>query len=296
MRLLFILLPLVAFAGRPAEVPSTLGAQERGVTIPMIDFGGRPVVELLINGKGPFPFVLDTGAVRTVINSELARELQLPQMESDADRRHGTATVLIADVRLDGIAFRNVPALSTPSTRQLLKGPGAPVGVLPVSIFAGQLVTLDYPRKSISIQRGALPPADREVIFEYGPEQQFPEVPITIGGREIRVILDTGSGYGLMLPTRFATQLALTSPPARSGTAKTHSGEYPIDRGRVDGRVRLGRYDIDPTVLFTDVRAWLSAEPRGLLGYGVLKDFVVVLDTASRRIRLERPREASISR
>ena len=44
----------------------------------MQDMGGRPVVDLKINGKGPYRFVLDTGATATVIGEELSRELSLP--------------------------------------------------------------------------------------------------------------------------------------------------------------------------------------------------------------------------
>ncbi len=33
----------------------------------MLDLGGRPMVEVKINGKGPFPFILGTGATHTAI-------------------------------------------------------------------------------------------------------------------------------------------------------------------------------------------------------------------------------------
>src|SRR4051794_5882279 len=53
------------------EVPA------KGAAVPMLDIGGRPVVEVKINGKGPFPFILDTGATDTVIDSDLNEELSL---------------------------------------------------------------------------------------------------------------------------------------------------------------------------------------------------------------------------
>ena len=46
-----------------------------GDSVPMLDFGGRPVVEVMINGKGPYRFILDTGATVNVIDSSIATEI-----------------------------------------------------------------------------------------------------------------------------------------------------------------------------------------------------------------------------
>jgi beta-lactamase superfamily II metal-dependent hydrolase len=34
-------------------------------TVPMLDVGGGPMVDVRINGKGPYPLILDTGATDT---------------------------------------------------------------------------------------------------------------------------------------------------------------------------------------------------------------------------------------
>ncbi len=47
-------------AGPQAPAPANIEVPQNGVTIPMQDMGGRPVVELKINGKGPYRFILDT--------------------------------------------------------------------------------------------------------------------------------------------------------------------------------------------------------------------------------------------
>ena len=51
------------------EVPS------HGASMPMLDIGGRPMVEVRINGRGPYPFIFDTGATTSVIDSGLCAEL-----------------------------------------------------------------------------------------------------------------------------------------------------------------------------------------------------------------------------
>ena len=47
------------------------------VSLPLTFFGNRPVVEVMLEGKGPFAFIVDTGAGGTVVAQDLATELHL---------------------------------------------------------------------------------------------------------------------------------------------------------------------------------------------------------------------------
>ena len=43
--------------------PEKVEVPVAGVTVPLMgDVGGRPLVDVTINGNGPYPFILDTGA------------------------------------------------------------------------------------------------------------------------------------------------------------------------------------------------------------------------------------------
>ena len=68
----------VAAAPQHAEGPPRveLGAEE--VKVPLEFVGGRPVVAVKLNGKGPYRMYLDTGASGSVLSDKLARELKLP--------------------------------------------------------------------------------------------------------------------------------------------------------------------------------------------------------------------------
>ena len=44
-----------------APPPEGMELKEAQVVVPMESFGGRPVVSLRLDGKGPYKFVLDTG-------------------------------------------------------------------------------------------------------------------------------------------------------------------------------------------------------------------------------------------
>ena len=272
----------------PPPPPSAV-VPEAGTTIPMLDFGGRPVISLMIGGHGPYRFILDTGAGVTVIADDLARELALgpPPGMKVMSANGGPAPVIvivpeasIAETKLEGITAVAAPL------HAMFKEADAPRGVLSAASFPGYLLTLDYPNKRVSIRKGALGQADSKTIFQYGQDDDLPTVPIRIAGHDWHVHLDSGSGYGLMLPTRFLKELPLSSEPVETGKARTPGGEFPISRATVAGDLELGSYKIHlDQVAFSDVRPG-HAPGIGNIGYEVLHRFVVTLDSQNRRIKL----------
>jgi hypothetical protein len=274
-----------------SPMPVAVEVPAAGVTLPMQDVGGRPVVEVRINGKGPYRFILDTGASMTVIDSELKNELKLkavPGMRAAAPG-HGPAPEIVSvdALRVGGATLKGVTVALMPLGK-LLTGEQRPRGVLSASVFPGHLVTFDFPGRKIVLKKGALAASDTSTTLAYGTDDLLPTLPLTIAGRETRVQLDTGSGYGLMLPTRFLEELPLASKPEPGGTARVHNGEAPITKARVDGPIALGPYALElPDVSFADVKA-LYGPPRGNIGYQVLREFVVTLDSRNRLVRLVR--------
>jgi len=271
-------------------VPARIKIPGDSVTVPMQDMGGRPVVELKINGKGPYRFVLDTGAVTTVVSDELSHELSLtpPAGVQVASVGGGPAPaiVLIHDVRIGDAVLEDMIAAAMP-LGGLLKGENAPRGVLSAACFPGYLLTYDYPAKQILIKKGALASADSKSIFQYTEDQVLPTVPVRIAGHDTQVHLDTGSAFGLTLPVKFLAELPLASQPKEAGSVRTGGGEFPVSIARVNGAIELGKYKLGlDEVRFSDARPG-PGPAVGNIGYGVLRDFVVTLDSKNQRIRLD---------
>ncbi len=272
-----------------APAPSIVEVPPAGVTLPMQDFGGRPVVEVRINGKGPYLFILDTGANITVVDQKLAQELSLDPAEGvRADSGGGGAApkiVTVNTLNLEGATIGGFMAAVMPLS-DLLKTDGAPRGVLSASNFPGHLVIFDYPKRLITIKKGALAAADARTIFQYPDDGDLPSVPIRIAGQATRVHLDTGSASTLTLPRRFLGELPLKSQPKEAGNARLLGGNSPISSVAVDGALEIGIYKIElPEVFFSDMRLGGKIGP-GVLGYGVLNDFVVTLDSKNRLVQM----------
>jgi hypothetical protein len=276
--------------GPQIPVPAHITMPEEGVIVPMQDMGGRPMIEIMINGEGPYRFILDTGAVATVVSEDLGRELSLSAPEgmrvASASGGPPPAIVMIHDIRIGQAVLEGLIAAIRP-LGGLLSGENPPRGILSAASFPGYLLTFDYPRKRISIKKGALEAADSKTSFQYSEDQILPTVPVRIAGHNTEVHLDTGSGYGLTLPTKFMTELPLASQPKEVGRARTGGGEFPVSVAQVEGAIELGQYKLDISqVSFSDARPG-PGPAVGNIGYEVLRHFVVTLDSKNRRIRIE---------
>jgi len=262
-----------------ADANPRLELPPEGASMPMLDIGGRPVVEVKISGKGPFPFILDTGATQTIIDPDLSEELA-----SSGDHNP------IKELTFGPVKATGVEALVLPVTAMFGKIDKPPRGALSAQSFPGYLLRFDYPGKKITLRKGALPDSDGRRIFAYGADDPLPVVPLKVGGEEVKVYLDTGAPFALALPTKYKDQLRLAVPAVEKGKAISHSGEFPIFKGTVDGDIEIGEFKLSSRDLaFTDVALHPGAAPRGQLGYAALRDFVVTLDSANRRVQFARP-------
>ena len=276
-------------AGPQIPVPARIEVPPNGITLAMSDMGGRPVIEVKINGKGPYRFVLDTGATITIVSDELAKELSLvaPAGMQVAPVGGGPppAIVMIREVRVGDATLRGTIAAVRPLSG-LLKGENPPQGVLSAASFPGYLLTFNFPENRILVKQGALDASDSKSIFQYTEDQVLPTVPIRIADHDTFVHLDTGSAFGLTLPVKFLNELPLASAPEDDGIARTGAGEFPVSIARVKGAIELGKFKLDlGKVRFSDVRPG-PGPALGDIGYEVLRYFVVTLDSTNRRIKL----------
>ncbi|HEU0209526.1 MAG TPA: aspartyl protease family protein [Candidatus Udaeobacter sp.] len=272
---LFLSTSLVLAQGHPATSSTEdVSVPAAGESVPMLDFGGRPVVEVMINNKGPYRFILDTGASVTAIDTSVAADLSL----DDAPK--------VQELRIGNVVVHNLAAFVNPISQMLGSG-DVPRGVLSASAFPGSLVSFDYSRKQITFRKGTLPEPNDKQTFNYDPAD-LPSVPVTVAGREITVHLDTGAPYTLALPTKYMKEIPLSHPAEQKGHAKTHVGLLPIYVATLDGDISIGDFKLPTHELrFTDVVPFGSAEPKGQFGAEGLQNFVLTLDSLNHRVRFE---------
>ncbi|HEX9954034.1 MAG TPA: retroviral-like aspartic protease family protein [Allosphingosinicella sp.] len=278
-----------------AQQAAPAAAEEPVVLDYLADRNERMTVPVSIDGRGPYNFVVDTGAERTVIARELADDLALGA--GPRARVHSMSevsdieTVLIPRLEVAGKNVKRVEA-PTLSRRNL----GAE-GMLGVDSLKSKRVMFDFVRQQMSIT----PARKREEKWAQGAivvtgRRHFGQlvlVDASVDGQKVWVILDTGSevtiangalrrqleAKGKMRPTKPIEVTSVTG------------GRINADQSVVQ-RIKVGGMDIkDMPIAFADVHPFrklkLTDRAALLLGMDALRLFDrVSVDFSSRKVRM----------
>ena len=257
-------------------------AQEIVATTPMELQHNRPVVQVTINGKGPFHFVVDTGTGGdAVVSAELIEKLSLPTVGEDevgdptGANRHKVRAVGVRLLEFGGVQFKDVRA-----TQLVEIHPGMEIdGILGFTLFRDYLLTIDFPAKQVRLERGSLPDADGNEIVAFRMPDSVPVIELNVAGKPVDAHVDTG-GMGLSLPEKFAAGLVLASAPEVIGRGRTVSSDFEIKAAVLTADIRLGGYTfVKPFVEINPVF------PIANLGAIPLRHFAVTFDQRKAVVR-----------
>ena len=198
MRASLILLPIL-LAAAPAPpigaLPDRLAASGQTNDLHFSnDDNGRMTVPVMVGGRGPYRFLVDTGAERTVVSLELADHLNLV-----AGKRATMHSVLgqsdVATVDIPALEVSNRSAAVAGAPTLLSDNIGAD-GILGVDMLKAQRVELDFKRRIMGIS----PSAAREsldgeeiVVVARRRHGRLLFTDATVDGRGVVVVIDTGS-------------------------------------------------------------------------------------------------------
>lgn len=259
------------------------------------DLESRLTVPVTINGGGPYHFVVDTGAERTVISRELADRLTL--VASDPV----TVLSITGTERVDTAI---VPELKLTSSRSRLEDLRAPIlseynlgasGMLGIDSLQTKRVVMDFHAMRMSISdapRAALVDNDEIVVTARRKLGQLILVDAEADGQKISVIIDTGSAVSIGNPhlRRRLAQRGLLGLSKPIMITSVTGGQTPADYTQVD-KIRIGAVTmVDMPIAFADPKIFhrlgLDRKPALLLGMDALRLFDrVSIDFANRNVR-----------
>lgn len=267
---------------RPDSTPPAGVTLTSPVDVPLLPSQvGRsplPVVSVMVNGRGPFRFGVETGAHFVAVSPTLATQLGLIRTGGPDDA---------PEFRVDSIAIGGATFSGVPVSQ--LGGATGVDGLLGWPFWSGVRVTIDYPAGRLRISRDPLPPPDGLDVLALSRLGDFWGVPILLGGKGYTAVVDTRSTGGFGVTPTVAATLSFTAPPTvigRAGGAAIKPVE--VKRGILAGDIQLGRYTFPrPPIAIRPLPPAFPQEP--IVGAQVLSSFVVALDVSHGRIQLTHP-------
>lgn len=286
------------FAPPPAPPPDYVFAEAKPAVMPLQPIGTAVLVDVTIDGHGPYPFALDSGS-SDVIDSGLARDLGLPVAGAFRGRGAGEDAV---DVGLTRVAALSVGDLTLRD--QLLRvvpldfdlGGTKPAyrGLIGFELFDRLIVRLDHELRQLTLTEpaGWTYAGDGKLV----PFRFHGRVPVTEGIIDLvpgRFTLDTGQGNSLTLYRPFIEASGIVNkyePKFTTVVSVGVGGTVTAGVARAH-LLKLGIVDVSaPVVYLSQQRAGAFADPdlAGNVGEGVFERFNVTFDYGRRQAFFER--------
>ncbi len=159
------------------------------------DNEGRPVGQVLLNGRGLFSMVIDTAGQRAGLGSGLVNELGIRPMNGQAMLHGSSGAHAISLYMLDSVAFAGHEREQLVATALLHRNTSTAAGILGADFFEGRTVIFDFARARLSVGK-PIPTAwhSHNARLLHGV---FAVTPIQIGGLEVQAVIDTGAKASL---------------------------------------------------------------------------------------------------
>ena len=263
----------------------------------------RMTVPVRLSGSGPYRFIVDTGANRTAISTELASRLNL--VAGQGGQMHSTTGV-------STVATARLPELQL--TRKAVKQIDAPLlqgenigadGILGTDSLALQRVEFDFQAQTMAVVPANTPDFREEpgtiVVEARRKNGRLIVTEATANGRNIVVVVDTGSqvtiaNEALRKALRRSDLLPQTYPvDLISVTGDQLTGDYMFLRNLEIGGVGLTNLAVVFAPAHTFHQLNLDNKPAILLGMNAMRAFKKVsIDFAHRRLRVILPQTSEM--
>lgn len=269
-----------------------------------IDRSDRMTVPVSINGSQTYPFIVDTGAERTVIANDLAKTLKLeqgPQLKlATITGTAYTDSYMIENLTMNTI---NVELIEAPGLDRNNLGA---YGLLGIDSLEEHKVLLDFKNNKMDVlpsrRKSGLGKIERGMIVVTAKRRAGRMIlsNAEVGGVRVDIILDTGAQSSM---GNFALRDKLRKRDMRfdyvpvmmrSVTGDVLAGDFTQVRDIAIGGVTIS----DLPVTFADNFAFkalgLEKKPAILLGMDAMKLFDrVLVDFANRRVGFDLPKGAA---
>lgn len=272
------------------------------VTAPIVahftDLGGVPAVDATIDGKGPFHFILDTGAGAILITPECAKQIGILGKGTESVRGSSEGSIdatraTIARVSIGSATASSLAAVIVPLPPDVTyQGRyGTISGIIGSPFLEHFVTTLDYHDDTVAFADPStfVPPHDATAL----PLRligNIPVVAVKVDGFDANLDIDSGNDCCISLNAQFGAQNDVTAAYAHPIVTSSEgvTGRVGSTLLRLHGAT-IGTYTLNgavATLSHAATDATTSNGVDGTIGYDVLRRFTTTIDYAKRTLYL----------
>jgi predicted aspartyl protease len=251
---------------------------------------------VMVNGKGPYDFVIDTGASESVLSEKLAADLGLKPVTSTIMHGVGgggkidTKLYSLSELSLGDVKIKNVPVgtFNDPLVTKVADG------IFGTAVLSDFIITVNYPGSRMELSRKRTPNPSAETL----PAWYFSNlllVPLQVNGEHRgNFVVDTGAVTNVLSHNMAATLGVTEKTPG----AKIDLGIAGVSG--VEGVVLLvpnvtlktaQNSETFPQLVSIDLKGiskMIGTEVSGVVGFDFFSDYKLTLDYYAAEVRLSK--------
>ena len=274
----------------------TIAGGAKEATFPIKIISNHIYSDVMVNGKGPYSFIFDTGG-HNLLTPETAKALDLKMEGSMPGHGVGNGVKDIGITRLDTVKIGDLTLDKQQVFVLDFAGTGTegyPMqGMIGFEAFRRFVTRIDYGRGTMTlIEPAAFDPKDAGTAIPFEMNGQIPQIKGTFEGIPGLFDIDTGARDEITLTGPFVAKEGLRAKHPKGVEAVDGWGVGGPARGYVTrgGELALGTVKIPNVVASLSVQekgAFSDASYAANVGGGVLKRFIVTFDYEHRIMYLK---------
>ncbi len=241
------------------------------------------VIQGKIQNGATSDFIFDTGASEIIINKEVAEKLKLKSKglvkftNMLSNKTETVETYKISSLNFNGLIVKNKTSMAVPPEN--IFSPTA-IGIIGLSAFEGNLVTIDYKNSKLIFQKGSLKANEKTIPIALNPVL---EAKIKLNGKEVLAHFDCGSPNYIGIPKQWNNDYKLKSEPVLRGKGRTPAGEFEVYSSEFDGEIAIGNLKLkDPKITLLTGNFFAVN-----LGFQFFNKYLITIDSKNKLMQID---------
>ncbi|MFN0202190.1 MAG: hypothetical protein ACKVTZ_11755 [Bacteroidia bacterium] len=226
-------------------------------------------------------FIFDTGTEGIMLLDSIANQYKVAGLDTIITPKGefvGTQEkVLIPKIGFEKLILKNKTAAKMP--KQMLLSDKA-IGIIGMQTFKGYMITLDYKKSKIILQKGSLLQQPNTIPINL---DHILEAKVKLNNQEVLAHFDCGGLSYISIPKGWDNIYKLSSAPVPFARGRTPMGDFEIFNATLDGSVEIGSYTIaNPKINLVTGDFFFAIN----FGYEFFKAHLITIDTTNKLLQI----------